>query len=225
MNIRLILIMLILNFSKSYSHQLYFKFPFNTVTELTCKINNFEENLKSEIVFNFTYQNEVWRKTGYKYNNHWKSLHYFVRFENENFELYNHKRAKIQTGNISKNEKPKSVVKITNNSNEIIGYIEYHFNSQGFVLSSNLTYLNASIDKEIKSISNEFLYNCNNQLIYFTCDYTYFENSHKYKRRPNIFYQLIYCNPDNQYNFKDVYYYDFEFKNILIHEKRAFKYS
>nr|WP_297309811.1 hypothetical protein [uncultured Flavobacterium sp.] len=219
-----LIITLFISYS-GFSNPFYFKFPFEKITELTCKIHNYEDNSNSEIIYKFTYDNVVWRKTEFKIKNQWKSLDYFIRFENVNFELYNHKRARIQTGTISESQKLTSTLNITNNSNEIIGYVIYEFNSLGYVLKSNLTYFNPSINKEIKNIRNEYQYNCHNQLIFTNRFYQYFENSHKYKRRPNVSYKLTYCNPINQLNFKDVYYYDLKNESLIIHEERIYKYN
>lgn len=222
---KVLIIVFFLTTIKIHAFNFYFKYPFANVNQFTSNIINYASKDRNEITTHFTHKNEIWRVENHSYRGNRKSLNGFSVYDGMNYEKYNHKKAKIEIGVITKKDRYSASILVKNSQGEQIGLANYIFNELGYVLSVSKHYFNLTAQKEIQNINYRFKYNCFNQMIYYSVFYTYFNSSYKYKRKKDEEYIVINCNPDLKGNYRHLYFSSAIDGAILKFETREFTYK
>src|SRR5690606_27064941 len=107
--------------SSTIYSQHHFKYDFDNVIEMTCVTTNLKDNTNSKVNYSFTYDHKIWRKVSYNLkSNGSRKLNFFINFDDDSYEIYNHKRAKVVTGSSINNVNNLSEIDVFNDEKILI---------------------------------------------------------------------------------------------------------
>lgn len=148
-----------------------------------------------------------------------KTLQSFTYFESAHFEIYNHKKNKLLMGTQAVHHQ----WTLYSTQKEKVGSIVFQVNEVGKVLRQQTMYDNPMVMQEIESELVTYYYNCTNEPIYLSRQYSYFDQPRRFRRKSDAKYYITYCDYDARQNAQLIFYKDASGR-ILYTEKRIFTY-